>query len=74
MGHTFGEDMDTDDFIAASRKHARRYAGRATRGIADGKPDMYVHGNAVMANLYFAAALDAAHFGNLPELDDNSDS
>jgi hypothetical protein len=67
-------EMDTDDFIAASRKHARRYARRATEGIKDGRPDLYVHGNAVMANLYYAAALDAAHFGNLPEIDDDTDS
>jgi hypothetical protein len=74
MVHIFASQMDADDFIAASRKQARSYARRATEGIRDRQPDLYVHGNAVMANLYYAAALDAAHFGNLPEIDDDADS
>ena len=32
---------------------------RIGQGIRDYKPDLYVHGNAIMANLYYAAALDA---------------
>jgi len=64
----YASDMSTEDFIAASRKLARSYARKATEGIKDRKPDLYVHSNAVMANLYYAAALDADHFGNLPEV------
>lgn len=71
MAHIYGPDLEHSEFIATTRTHARRYANRATQGIADHKPDSYVHAQAVMANLYYAAALDAAHFGNLPELDDS---
>jgi hypothetical protein len=39
--------MDTDDFIAASRRHARIYARRATEGIRDGKSERFITANAV---------------------------
>lgn len=74
MAHIDGSDVPLDEYIATARSHARRYATRATQGIADHKPDSYVHAQAVMANLYYAAAMDAAHFGNLPEQTDDAEA
>lgn len=56
-----------EEYIAACRRHARMYARRATEGIRDKKGEPFITANAVIANLYYAAALDAAHFGDIPE-------
>ena len=65
-------DIPVADRIRQWRKHGRRWA-RAAEGAwkrgGDVAPDEMAAA-AAMATMYFALALDAEHFGDLPELEE----
>ena len=63
-----------DDKIKAWRKEARRCGKSATElykslDRENVKPEIAVLIEAALAAVYFAAALDAAYFGDLPKVD-----
>jgi hypothetical protein len=63
-----------DDKIKAWRKEARRCSKSALElykslDRENVKPDIAVLIEATMASVYFAAALDAAYFGDMPKVD-----
>ena len=66
-------DMPVADRIKQWRKHGRRWA-RAAHGAwkrGDEAPPEEMAAAAAMAAMYFALALDAEHFGDLPELEED---